>query len=85
MTVNAWNKRYADQQFATDHKDVTVRTIKMEKKTADDLSYSSKFDRSRAFMDDLRKEGRKVARDWLDRWHKGNVGAYPEDAAYRNI
>ncbi len=85
MAVNAWTEHYAGQQFAKDHKPVTVRTIKMEKKTADDLSYSSKFDRSRAFMDELRKEGRKVTRDWLDRWHKGDAGCYPEDAAYRKI
>ena len=85
MTVNAWNEKYRDQQFAKDHKHVTVRTIKMEKKTADGLSYSSKFDRSRAFMDQLRKEGRKVTRDWLDRWHKGKADCYPEDAAYRKI
>jgi hypothetical protein len=80
--VNAWTERYARQKFAKDHKPVTVRTIKMEKMTADNLSYSSKFDRSRAFMDELRKEGRKVAREWLDRWHKGKASSYPEDAAY---
>jgi NTE family protein len=82
MTVNAWTEDYKGQQFAIDHKPVTVRTIKMEKKTADGLSYSSKFDRSHAFMDELRKEGRKVARDWLDRWHNDKAGCYPEDAAY---
>jgi NTE family protein len=85
MTVNAWTEHYAGQNFAKDHKPVTVRTIKMEKKTADSLSYSSKFDRSRAFMDALRKEGRMVTRDWLDRWHKGDVGCYPEDAAYQKL
>jgi NTE family protein len=82
MAVNAWAEDYKGQQFAKDHKHVTVRTIKMEKKTADSLSYSSKFDRSRAFMDELRKEGRKVTREWLDSWHKGKAGCYPEDAAY---
>jgi NTE family protein len=84
MTVNAWNKRYKDQQFAAEHKDVTVRTIKMKKKTADDLSYSSKFNRSRDFMDDLRRQGREAARDFLDRWHNHKAGSYPEDAAYPN-
>ena len=82
MTVNAWTKHYAGQNFAKDHKPVTVRTIKMEKTTADALSYSSKFDRSRDFMDELRKEGRKVTREWLDRWHNHKAGSYPEDAAY---
>lgn len=82
MAVNTWAEDYKGQQFAKDHKHVTVRTIKMEKKTADNLSYSSKFDRSRAFMDELRKEGRKVTRDWLDEWHNGKAGCYPEDAAY---
>jgi NTE family protein len=85
MAVNAWTEDYKDQQFATDHKPVTVRTIKMEKETADSLSYSSKFDRSRAFMEQLRKEGRKVTRDWLDRWHNNKADCYPEDAAYRKI
>jgi NTE family protein len=82
MTVNAWTEAYKDQQFAVDHKFVTVRTIKMEKETADALSYSSKFNRSRDFMDELRKEGRKVTREWLDRWHNGKADCYPEDAAY---
>ena len=82
LTVNAWNKRYKGQQFADEHKHVTVRTIKMEKKTADDLSYSSKFNRSHAFMDELREEGHKVAKDWLDCWHNHKAGCYPEDAAY---
>lgn len=79
MTVNAWNKKYAGQ-FATDHKNVVVRTIKMTQTTADQLSYSSKFNRSRTFMDKMRKEGREVARAWLDRWK--NVGEYPQDAGY---
>jgi hypothetical protein len=61
-----------------------VRTIKMEGKTADKLRYSSKFNRSRDFMDQMRKEGRVVARDWLDSWPE-KVGCYPEDAAYRKI
>lgn len=82
MTVNAWNERYKDEKFGTDHKDVTVRTIKMDKTVADNLSYSSKFNRSRAFMDELRKQGREVARGWLARWHDGKAGSYPEDAAY---
>jgi hypothetical protein len=85
MTVNTWSERYAKQPFANDHKHVTVRTIKMEKKTADNLSYSSKFNRSHAFMDDLREEGRKVTRDWLDQWHKDSAPCYPEDAAYPKI
>jgi hypothetical protein len=78
--VNAWNMKYEGQEFAMDHKHVTVRTIKMTRATANQLSYSSKFDRSRAFMDKMRREGRKVAREWLDRWK--DVPEYPEDAAY---
>jgi NTE family protein len=85
LTVNEWHKRYENEQFGIDHKPVTVRTIMMKKEIADDLQYSSKFDRSRDFMHRLRAEGRTVARDWLDRWHKGNIGCYPEDAAYRKI
>jgi len=82
MTVNAWNKRYADQQFAKDHKHVTVRTIKMEKKTADHLAYSSKFNRSHDFMEKLRDEGQRVAQRWLGEWKKKSVKEYPEDAAF---
>ena len=81
LTVNEWRKSYG-KKFEYDFKHVTVRTIKMKKETADELRYSSKFDRSRDFMDQLREEGRAVARDWLDRWRKNNVGCYPEDAAY---
>jgi NTE family protein len=79
--VNDWNRRYKD--FAAHHSHVNVRTIKMKEHTADELRYSSKFNRSRNFMDQLSAEGRQVARDWLDRWP--NVGCYPEDAAYRNL
>jgi len=58
----------------------TVRTIKMTKRTADNLMYSSKFNRSRAFMDQMRQEGRDVARAWLANWP--NVPTYPQDATY---
>ena len=85
LKVNDWHKRYKREKFGKDHKPVTVRTIKMKEKTADELRYSSKVDRSRDFMHQLRAEGHEVARDWLDHWHKGNVGRYPEDAAYRKI
>jgi hypothetical protein len=54
----------------------------MTEKTADELRYSSKFDRSPAFTNRLRDEGTAVGRDWLDRWPK-NVGSWPDDAAYR--
>jgi hypothetical protein len=33
-------------------------------------------------MDQLRIEGRAVARDWLDGWPE-KVGCYPDDAGYR--
>jgi NTE family protein len=81
MAVNKWRESHKGK-FADDYKHVIVRTIKMKEETADELRYSSKFDRSREFMDQLRNEGRAVARDWLDRWPDG-VGCYPEDAAYR--
>lgn len=81
LAVNEWRKSHGGK-FADDYKHVTVRTIKMKKATADELRYSSKFNRSREFMDQLRNEGREVARTWLDRWPDG-VGCYPDDAAYR--
>jgi NTE family protein len=57
-----------------------VRTIKMTERTADNLMYSSKFNRSRAFMDQMRHEGRDVARAWLANWPR--VPTYPQDATY---
>jgi NTE family protein len=77
MTVNAWSKKYGGA-FASDHKDVIVRTIKMKRATADRLRYSSKFDRSESFTDQLRQEGHQVARNWLDLWP--GVDEYPQDA-----
>jgi NTE family protein len=83
LKVNEWSKRYPD--FGRDYKQVTVRTIKMKEKTADDLQYASKFNRSREFTERLRDEGCEVGRNWLDAWRKNEVGEYPEDAAYRGI
>jgi len=81
LTVNKWIKNYGGK-YKDHHKEVTVRTIKMTKKTADELRYSSKFDRSRDFMDRLRSEGREVGRDWLNSWNANKAKEYPEDAAY---
>jgi NTE family protein len=78
MKVNEWIRKH--KGFATSKKPVTIRSIKMTKKTADDLAYSSKFDRSRTFLDQLREEGRAVAKDWISNWP--NVGAFPQDAGY---
>src|SRR2546430_14546319 len=45
LTINKWrdDPRYSSRygEFAKDHKHVTVRTIKMEEKTADELRYPS--------------------------------------------
>ena len=57
-----------------------VRTIKMTKHRADNLMYSSKFNRSRAFMDEMRQEGRERAQAWLASWP--SVPTYPQDATY---
>jgi NTE family protein len=77
LHVNKWCH---DEELAQNKKHVTVRTIKMTKETADALQYSSKFDRSRAFMERLRDEGQEVAQSWLKQWPR--VGKYPEDAGY---
>jgi NTE family protein len=79
LQVMEWKKLY-EGTFVDDYGKVTVRTIKMDKKIADDLQYSSKFDRSHEFMDWLRRHGKKVARAWLDRGD--DVGTYPADAGY---
>jgi NTE family protein len=81
VKVNEWQAKYA--QFATDHKQVFVRTIKMTQNTANNLRYSSKFDRDYDFMDQLRREGHTVARNWLDAWWPSNkliFPCYPGDA-----
>lgn len=83
MKVNEWQGKYKD--FGQEHRQVTIRTIKMEQKTADDLSYSSKFDRSRDRMAELCDHGHKVALRWLNDWRSNKVGEYPEDAAYHKF
>ncbi len=80
LTVNGMIARFGGG-LAAEYKQVTVRTIKMKEETAAALRTSSKFDRSRGFIDRLRKEGHAVAQDWLARWPE--VGHYPDDAAYR--
>ncbi|MGZ8397357.1 MAG: patatin-like phospholipase family protein [Rhodoplanes sp.] len=80
LTVNGMIARFGGG-LAAEYKPVTVRTIKMKEETAAALRTSSKFDRSRGFIDRLRKEGHEVAQDWLARWPA--VGHYPDDAAYR--
>jgi NTE family protein len=85
LKVNEWHKDYKNESFGQHHKHVTVRTIKMSERTANKLRYSSKFDRSAEFVDELRAEGREIARDWLERWSEGKAGCYPEDAGYRPI
>jgi NTE family protein len=79
LTVNGMIDRCGGR-LAEEYKPVTVRTIKMTQETAAELRTSSKFDRSRAFIDRLRREGHEVARDWLNGWP--DVGRYPDDAAY---
>jgi NTE family protein len=84
VIVNRWVDRYKNERFGKEHKQVIVRTIKIKQETVDKLLYSSKFDRSATFMNQLRDEGRQVARHWLNDW-PDKVGRYPEDAAYRKI
>jgi len=79
VTVNDWIAKFGGG-LAEKYKHVKVRTIKMTEQTAEALRYSSKFDRSRGFMEQLRREGETVAREWLQHWP--DVGCYPEDAAY---
>lgn len=83
LKVNEWQEKYTD--FGRAHRQVIIRTIKMEEKMADDLSYSSKFDRSRDRMAELCDHGHKVALRWLDDWRSNKAGEYPEDAAYRKF
>jgi hypothetical protein len=63
---------------------VKLRTIKMRRATAIRLRSSSKFDRSPAFVKQLRTEGHGVAREFLQAWDpKPKASAiYPYDAGY---
>ena len=72
MKVNEWIKKpeYKNDNFVKGKKPVIVRTIKMEEEMADDLSYSSKFDRSRDRMAPLSDHGHKVALRWLNAWRE---------------
>jgi NTE family protein len=80
QTVNCWAEKYKGTPFADDHKPVAVRTIKMHKQTARKLHSSSKFDRFRWHIDELRREGSEVAAKWLEQWP--DVGQYPDDVSY---
>ena len=80
LTVNEWCDKYRNEGFGRDHRKIIVRTIKMRKDTADKLRFSSKFNRSREFINQLRDEGRDVAEEWLSQWPQKIC--YPDDAAY---
>lgn len=80
LTVNDMIDRYGGR-LAEEYKPVTVRTIKMKEQTAAKLRTSSKFNRSRTFIDELRDEGKEVAQKWLEDW-PNKAGCYPNDAAY---
>jgi NTE family protein len=72
-----------DRDHAPEYKPVTVRTIKMTKETAAKLQTSSKFNRSRNFIDELREEGRQQALVFLRDWPSPDEAKrYPADAAY---
>ena len=79
LQVNKWMEK-PGHSFSESFKPITVRTIKMTQKTADELRYSSKFNRSRGFTDQLRDEGTAEGRKWLNRWP--NLEAWPKDAGY---
>ena len=83
MKVNEWirDPKYKNDNFVKGKKPVIVRTIKMEKETADDLSYSSKFDRSRDRMAHclIMATGSLCVGSTTGGDNK--VGKYPEDAA----
>jgi NTE family protein len=82
LTVNDMIAR-PGSALAQEYKPVTVRTIKMTKATAAKLRTSSKFDRSRSFIDELREEGRHQALEFLNDWPNPDPEKrYPADAAY---
>ena len=79
--VSRWCGRCPD--LALERKPITIRTIKMSKALSDSLDFASKFDRSRSFIERLRRDGEHEADAWLARWPDG-VGEWPDDADYRD-
>lgn len=78
-TVNGWCEAFAD--FGCRRKKIIIRTIKMRQTTVEDLDPASKFDRSRALIERLQREGEDIAGAWLAAWPDG-VGSWPADALY---
>ena len=76
------SERFQLPDFLT--KKVVIRTIKMRDEISDELLFSSKFDRSKKFLDELRQQGEEVAGKWLDDWRAGKAGSYPDDAAHKD-
>jgi len=86
LTMNSWISRYGtDHPLLSNRKIVTVRTIKMTRETAWGMYVSTKLDRSKKQMEQLHREGREVARQWLSDWRTlGDAfDCYPNDARYR--
>jgi len=85
QTVNRWLRAHGDEHPPlAGRKIVTVRTIKMRDSTARALSHTSKFDRDRGHLEELREEGCTVAREWLTDWRTDpeKFACYPDDARY---
>ena len=85
LTVNNWlTAAGEDHPFPKNRKIVEVRTLKMKRETAWNLTRTSKFDRSQRHMRKLHDEGRAVAEQWLKDWRAQgkNFDAYPNDARY---
>ena len=88
LTINRWVER-----FGTSHpplsncKIVTVRTIKMTRKTAWGLKYTTKFYRDPAHLNALNAEGQAVAQAWLAGWRqrRNDFDCYPADARYADV
>jgi len=75
--VNDWCGRYGE--FASTHKPIVIRTIKMSRGVSASLDLASKFDRAPDFIARLRTDGEQQAARWLARWPDA-VGTWPADA-----
>ncbi len=86
VTLNKWIAAVdTEHPFLLSKKHVAIRTIKMRRETAWELSHTSKFNRDLRHLRQLRMEGHEVAGEWLKSWRAlaDEFDNYPDDARYK--
>jgi NTE family protein len=82
--VNQWAVKYPSD-FGKDRKVIDIYTITMSEEKSIDLGVASKFDRTPAFVADMRAHGAERAALFLDRWcsKSMNLKEWPGNALER--